>query len=180
MIPILERLLYRKVTVTTTRVVVLVPTRELGVQVHAVAEKLAQFVEVEFALAIGETFMLRLFFFFYCDIVLTFLSLVVGLFSLGGLSLKMQAAELKKRPDVVIATPGRLIDHARNTPGFTLDSVEILVMDEADRMLEDGFEEELKEILKMCPKGRQTMLFSATMTDDVSTEIFFFFFGGSF
>lgn len=56
---------------------------------------------------------------------------------LGGLSLKVQEAELKLRPDVVVSTPGRLIDHVRNTPCFTMDKVEILVLDEADRMLEE-------------------------------------------
>ncbi|GAA5814296.1 hypothetical protein MFLAVUS_007790 [Mucor flavus] len=57
--------------------------------------------------------------------------------------------------------------HVRNSTGFRLDACGILVMDEADRMLEDGFADELGEIIKSCPKGRQTMLFSATMTDNV-------------
>ena len=85
----------------------------------------------------------------------------------GGLSLKLQEAELKTRPDVIIATPGRLIDHVRNSASFGMEDVEILVMDEADRMLEDGFEDELNEIVRLCPTQRQTMLFSATMTEDV-------------
>jgi hypothetical protein len=55
----------------------------------------------------------------------------------GGLSLKTQEAELKLRPDVVVSTPGRLIDHVRNTPCFNMDGVEVLVLDEADRMLEE-------------------------------------------
>lgn len=67
----------------------------------------------------------------------------------------------------MIATPGRLIDHIRNTPSFTLDALDILVLDEADRMLSDGFADELTEIIKSCPLSRQTMLFSATMTDSV-------------
>ena len=67
----------------------------------------------------------------------------------------------------MIATPGRLIDHIRNSPTFTLDALDILVLDEADRMLEDGFAAELSEIIKSCPTSRQTMLFSATMTDSV-------------
>ena len=74
---------------------------------------------------------------------------------------------MRTRPDVVIATPGRLIDHIRNTPTFTLDTLDILVLDEADRMLSDGFADELTEIIKSCPPSRQTMLFSATMTDSV-------------
>lgn len=67
----------------------------------------------------------------------------------------------------MIATPGRLIDHLRNSPSFGLDALDILVLDEADRMLEDGFADELAEIIKSCPTSRQTMLFSATMTDSV-------------
>lgn len=86
---------------------------------------------------------------------------------IGGVSVKMQEAELRSFPDIIIATPGRLVDHLRNCPSFALDKIEILVLDEADRMLEIGFNDELEEIVKMCPKGRQTMLFSATMTDTV-------------
>lgn len=56
---------------------------------------------------------------------------------IGGLSLKVQEAELKQRPDIVVSTPGRLIDHVRNTPCFNMDGVEVLVLDEADRMLEE-------------------------------------------
>lgn len=87
--------------------------------------------------------------------------------STGGLSLKSQEVTLRSRPDVVIATPGRLIDHIRNSLSFTLDNLDILVLDEADRMLSDGFSDELTEIVKSCPQSRQTMLFSATMTDSV-------------
>jgi ATP-dependent RNA helicase DDX27 len=85
----------------------------------------------------------------------------------GGLSIKSQEAALRTRPDIVIATPGRLIDHIHNSPSFTLDALDILVLDEADRMLSDGFADELAEIIKSCPPSRQTMLFSATMTDSV-------------
>ena len=87
--------------------------------------------------------------------------------SIGGLSIKSQEVALRARPDVIIATPGRLIDHIRNSPSFTLDALDILVLDEADRMLSDGFADELAEIIKSCPTSRQTMLFSATMTDSV-------------
>ncbi|PFH63226.1 hypothetical protein XA68_16665 [Ophiocordyceps unilateralis] len=141
MIPILERLLYRPNKVPTTRVVVLTPTRELAMQGHAVAAKLASHTDIKFSLAVG------------------------------GLSLKMQEAELRRRPDVVIATPGRFIDHMRNAASFNVDTVEILVLDEADRMLEDGFADELNEILTTLPKSRQTMLFSATMTSTVDRLI---------
>ena len=87
--------------------------------------------------------------------------------STGGLSLKAQEVALSALPDVVIATPGRLIDHLRNSPAFALDALDILVLDEADRMLSDGFADELGEIIEACPVSRQTMLFSATMTDSV-------------
>ncbi|KAK6506086.1 nucleolar DEAD-box protein required for synthesis of 60S ribosomal subunit [Arthrobotrys conoides] len=137
MVPILERLLYRPKKVAQTRVVILTPTRELAIQVHSVAVKLAAFTDIKFSLAVG------------------------------GLSLKGQEAELRQRPDIVIATPGRFIDHMRNSASFHTDGIEILVLDEADRMLEDGFADELDEILKTLPKSRQTMLFSATMTDSV-------------
>jgi ATP-dependent RNA helicase DDX27 len=90
---------------------------------------------------------------------------------IGGFSLREQENVLKKRPDVIIATPGRFIDHMRNSPSFTVDTLEILVLDEADRMLEDGFADELNEILTTIPKSRQTMLFSATMTDSVDKLI---------
>ncbi|KAH8738137.1 P-loop containing nucleoside triphosphate hydrolase protein [Ilyonectria robusta] len=140
-VPILERLLYRPKKIATTRVVILTPTRELAIQCHAVATKLAAYTDIKFTLAVG------------------------------GLSLKMQEAELRMRPDVIIATPGRFIDHMRNSASFDTNTVEILVLDEADRMLEDGFAEELNEILTTLPKSRQTMLFSATMTSTVDRLI---------
>ncbi|KAI0778172.1 DEAD-domain-containing protein [Trametes elegans] len=138
-IPMLERLMYRDrgKKAAATRCLVLVPTRELGVQCYEVGTKLAAHTDVRFALVVG------------------------------GLSVKAQEATLRTRPDVVIATPGRLIDHLRNSPSFSLDALDILVLDEADRMLEDGFSDELTEIIKSCPTSRQTMLFSATMTDSV-------------
>ncbi|KAH8595579.1 P-loop containing nucleoside triphosphate hydrolase protein [Bisporella sp. PMI_857] len=140
-VPVLERLLYRPKKVPTSRVVILMPTRELAIQCHAVATKLASHTDIKFCLAVG------------------------------GLSLKVQEAELRLRPDVIIATPGRFIDHMRNSPSFTVDTLEILVLDEADRMLEAGFADELNEILTTIPKSRQTMLFSATMTSSVDTLI---------
>ncbi|RPD82565.1 DEAD-domain-containing protein [Lentinus tigrinus ALCF2SS1-7] len=138
-VPMLERLMYRDrgKKAAATRCLVLVPTRELGVQCYEVGTKIAAHTDIRFALVVG------------------------------GLSLKAQEANLRTRPDVVIATPGRLIDHLRNSPTFTLDALDILVLDEADRMLEDGFADELSEIIKSCPTSRQTMLFSATMTDSV-------------
>ena len=80
--------------------------------------------------------------------------------------MKSQEAALKMGLDVVIATPGRLIDHIANST-FSLNSIEVLVLDEADKMLDENFSEQMKEIIRLCSKSRQTMLFSATMTDEI-------------
>ena len=69
---------------------------------------------------------------------------------------------------MVVSTTGRLLDHIHNTKGFTLDSVEILVLDEADKLLEMGFKDEMMEILKNCSNpNRQTLLVSATLNQDI-------------
>lgn len=115
------------------------PTRELAVQVHGVGVALARYTDIQFCLCVG------------------------------GLSLKVQESELKQRPDIVVSTPGRLIDHVRNTPCFSMDGVEVLVLDEADRMLEEGFKAELEEIISAAPRSRQTLLFSATVTESVAS-----------
>lgn len=87
--------------------------------------------------------------------------------AVGGLSHSAQSRDLLENPDVIIATPGRLIDHIHNTPEFSLREIEILVLDEADRMLDEFFVEQLNEIVRQCCIKRQTLLFSATMTDSV-------------
>lgn len=96
MLPTLERLLYKpSAAQAVTRVLVLVPTRELGAQVYQVTKQLTQYTSIEVGIAIG------------------------------GLDVKAQEAVLRTNPDIVIATPGRLIDHIKNTPSFSLDSIEV-------------------------------------------------------
>ena len=79
----------------------------------------------------------------------------------GGVNANPQIARLKKPLDILVATPGRLLDHA-NQKNVDLSGVEILVLDEADRMLDMGFIRDIKKILAMLPKARQNLLFSAT------------------
>jgi ATP-dependent RNA helicase DDX27 len=107
MLPVLERLLFKPSSAALTRVLVLVPTRELGVQVFQVSKQLAQFTRIQIGLAVG------------------------------GLDMKMQETSLRANPDIVIATPGRLIDHIHNTPSFNLEDIEVLILDEADRSVDD-------------------------------------------
>ena len=103
LLPALERLVHRQRRIAATRVLVLTPTRELAAQCEEMGRQLAKFTDVRFALIVG------------------------------GLSLKSQEADLRSRPDVVVATPGRLIDLLRNSPSVSIDELEILILDEADR-----------------------------------------------
>ncbi|MEQ1488545.1 MAG: DEAD/DEAH box helicase [Methylotenera sp.] len=86
----------------------------------------------------------------------------------GGVNANPQIARLKKPLDILVATPGRLLDHA-NQKNVDLSGVEILVLDEADRMLDMGFIRDIKKILAMLPKQRQNLLFSATFSDEIKT-----------
>ncbi|CAO2612596.1 Probable ATP-dependent RNA helicase DDX49 [Lemmus lemmus] len=86
----------------------------------------------------------------------------------GGMDMVAQALELSRKPHVVIATPGRLADHLRSSSTFNMKKIRFLVMDEADRLLEQGctdFTADLETILAAVPARRQTLLFSATLTD---------------
>ncbi|XP_010920141.1 DEAD-box ATP-dependent RNA helicase 28 isoform X2 [Elaeis guineensis] len=136
-LPVLERLLFRPKRVRAIRVLILTPTRELAAQVHSMIEKLAQFTDVRCCLVVG------------------------------GLPTKMQEAALRSMPDIVVATPGRIIDHLRNSVSVGLEDLAVLILDEADRLLELGFSAEIHELIRLCPKRRQTLLFSATMTEEV-------------
>ncbi|CAL9146749.1 unnamed protein product [Musa hybrid cultivar] len=136
-LPVLERLLFRPKRILAIRVLILTPTRELAAQVHSMIEKLAQFTDIRCCLVVG------------------------------GLSTKVQEAALRSMPDIVVATPGRIIDHLRNSLSVGLEDLAVVILDEADRLLELGFSAEIQELIRMCPKRRQTMLFSATMTEEV-------------
>ncbi|XP_061973164.1 DEAD-box ATP-dependent RNA helicase 28 isoform X1 [Populus nigra] len=140
-LPTLERLLFRPKRILAIRVLILTPTRELAVQVHSMIEKIAQFTDIRCCLVVG------------------------------GLSTKVQEAALRSMPDIVVATPGRMIDHLRNSMSVDLDDLAVLILDEADRLLELGFNAEIHELVRLCPKRRQTMLFSATMTEEVDELI---------
>ncbi|KAF3933133.1 hypothetical protein ABW19_dt0203027 [Dactylella cylindrospora] len=121
-----------------TGVVVVSPTRELALQIFHVARELMQFH--------SQT----------CGIVI------------GGANRRAEADKLSKGVNLLIATPGRLLDHLQNTQGFVFKNLKALVIDEADRILEVGFEDEMRQIIKILPKeNRQSMLFSATQTTKV-------------
>jgi len=85
----------------------------------------------------------------------------------GGVDMMSQAIALAKKPHIIVASPGRVVDHLQNTKGFNLRQLQYLVLDEADRLLNMDFEKEIDEILQHIPKQRTTFLFSATMTSKV-------------
>ena len=84
----------------------------------------------------------------------------------GGVGINPQIDQLRRGIDILVATPGRLLDHAGQKT-LNLSRVEILVLDEADRMLDMGFIYDIRRILKLLPLKRQNLLFSATYTDDI-------------
>ncbi|KAL1872471.1 hypothetical protein VTK73DRAFT_1468 [Phialemonium thermophilum] len=86
---------------------------------------------------------------------------------IGGANRRAEADKLGKGVNLLISTPGRLLDHLQNTPQFVFKNLRSLIIDEADRILEIGFEDEIRQIVKILPKKRQTMLFSATQTTKV-------------
>ena len=118
------------------RGLVIVPTRELAIQVNEVYQKIIHPFNMRTAVLIG------------------------------GASLINQIIELRKNPRIIIATPGRLID-LLDRQNIRLDDAVILVLDEADRMLDMGFQPQIERILKNVPRERQTMLFSATMPQEI-------------
>src|SRR5436190_13354362 len=119
-----------------TRVVVLTPTRELCMQVEQAIQKYAQHASLS----------------------------VVAIF--GGVPIEPQQKALREGVDVIVATPGRLIDHLERQ-NVSFDEIEILVLDEADRMLDMGFAPQISRLVGAMPSYRQTLLFSATMPPEV-------------
>lgn len=121
-----------------TGVIVITPTRELALQIFGVARELMEFHSQTFGIVIG------------------------------GANRRQEAEKLMKGVNILIATPGRLLDHLQNTKGFVFKNLKALIIDEADRILEIGFEDEMRQIIKILPnEDRQTMLFSATQTTKV-------------
>ncbi|KAF2707956.1 DEAD-domain-containing protein [Pleomassaria siparia CBS 279.74] len=121
-----------------TGVIVVSPTRELALQIFGVARELMEKHSQTFGICIG------------------------------GANRRAEAEKLAKGVNLLIATPGRLLDHLHNTQGFVFKNLKTLIIDEADRILEVGFEDEMRSIIKILPNTeRQTMLFSATQTTKV-------------
>jgi ATP-dependent RNA helicase RhlE len=114
------------------RMIVLAPTRELALQIAEESSRLAEFTPLRVTVVYG------------------------------GAPLRKQTEQLRKGTDVVVATPGRLMDHL-DRGNLNFDGLQILVLDEADRMLDMGFLPDIESIVQRMPKERQTMLFSATM-----------------
>ncbi|KAI3468948.1 hypothetical protein Pfo_025611 [Paulownia fortunei] len=138
LIPAVELLYHIRFTPRNgTGVIVICPTRELAIQTHAVAKDLLKYHSQTLGLVIG------------------------------GSARRGEAERIVKGVNLLVATPGRLLDHLQNTKGFIYKNLKCLMIDEADRILEANFEEEMKQIIKILPKVRQTALFSATQTKKV-------------
>jgi ATP-dependent RNA helicase RhlE len=120
----------------TPRVLILVPTRELASQVNESIQSYGKYLRHR--------------------------SLVV----FGGVSINPQIENLRRGADILVATPGRLLDHAQQRT-VDLSRVELFVLDEADRMLDMGFIADIRRVIKLLPKQRQNLMFSATYSDDI-------------
>jgi len=130
-IPIIQRIIH-----TNNRGLIVLPTRELAVQVDESIQKIGRELGIKTAVLIG------------------------------GASMRMQTQALWRKPNIIIATPGRLIDHVRQR-NLELNTISIVVLDEADRMFDMGFAPQIQKILYAVPKDKQMMLFSATMPPEI-------------
>jgi len=137
-LPILHRLSAAPAAGRAIRALVLTPTRELAAQVEESVREYGKYLKLS--------------------------SMVM----FGGVSINPQIAKLRGRVDILVATPGRLLDHMGQGT-IDLSKVEILVLDEADRMLDMGFIRDIKKVLAALPKKRQNLLFSATFSDEIKT-----------
>ncbi len=122
------------------RGLILAPTRELAIQIQDTIDRLAKGLRI-FATTL-----------------------------VGGADMPAQVRGLRQRPDILVATPGRLLDHMWSGT-VNLGLIDILVLDEADRMLDMGFAPQINQILDALPEQRQTLLFSATFPDDLTRQI---------
>lgn len=140
LLPVLHQLLATEADSPATRVLILVPTRELARQILEEAQRFSRYTFLQSAMVIG------------------------------GEGFREQAALLRKIPDILVATPGRLLEHiqAGNLPA---GEVRWLILDEADRMLDMGFAEDMQAIIEACNNRRQTLLFSATTGGRALREI---------
>ena len=136
LLPILQRLLASPAGARQTRALILVPTRELALQVAEHAGQLSGRSHLRVAAIYG------------------------------GVAMGPQVTALKRGAQIVIATPGRLLDHAERK-NISFEALEVLVLDEADRMLDVGFLPDLRRIVRLLPRERQTMLFSATLIPSI-------------
>lgn len=135
-LPLLQRLQQGSVNRRRIRALILTPTRELAAQVADSVRTYGQHLPFRTACIYG------------------------------GVSINTQIANLRKGVDVVVATPGRLLDHLQQGT-IKLDAVEVMVLDEADRMLDMGFIRDIRKIIKALPEKRQNLLFSATFSNEI-------------
>ncbi|CAB3235759.1 unnamed protein product [Arctia plantaginis] len=138
LIPVVEKLIKLKMSIKEgTGCIILSPTRELALQTFKVLEKLLDFIDLSCCLIVG------------------------------GEKKAKDVIKLKKGANIVVSTPGRLLDHLQNTENFNCNNLKILVLDEADKLLEAGFERHITGIIQLLPTKRQTALFSATVDENV-------------
>ena len=135
-LPLLQRLQATRPAKRHVRALILVPTRELAAQVSDSVRN------------------------YGCHLPIRSMQIY------GGVSIRPQISRLREGVDIVVATPGRLLDHVQQQT-IDLSSIEVLVLDEADRMLDMGFIRDIRKILKLLPAERQTLLFSATFSKEI-------------
>ncbi len=134
------QMLCENATAKKTRVLILTPTRELANQITKAVSTYGKFMKLNTAVLVG------------------------------GMPYHQQIKDLARSPDIIVATPGRLLDHLEQRR-VDLSGIEMLVLDEADRMLDMGFIDDVQYIAKLTPSGRQTLLFSATIGKELANIV---------